>query len=83
LDGSCQTSSTGTFAGRIDGDRRDLFNEFEQLRFSCSGVTKQEDVDVSTQAHSVWKDLLGATEQKASNRLFDIYGLGEREGYVR
>ena len=48
LDGSRETCCGGAFARGVDCNRGDFLDEFEELRLCCSGVAKEEDVDVSS-----------------------------------
>lgn len=73
LDGSGETGGGGTFTGGVDGNWGDLFNEFEELGFGGTGVTEEEDIDVSTELHAVGEDLFGTTEEEECNSFFDIF----------
>ena len=72
LDGRCQTCCGGSLAGCVDGDRGYFLDELEELGLRCSGITEEKDVDVPTELHAVWENLLRSTKQEAGDRILDI-----------
>jgi len=57
LDRGGETGGGTAFAGGVDGDGGDFFDEFEKLGLGGSGVAEQEDVDVASELHAVGQDL--------------------------
>jgi len=62
LDGGGETGCGGAFAGGVDCNGGDFFDEFEELGFCCTGVPEEENVDVAPEFHAIWEDFLGAAE---------------------
>lgn len=73
LNRSGETGGGRTFARGIDGDWGNLFNEFEKLGFSGTGVSEEEDVNITTELHAVGKDLFRAAEEEECDGFFDVF----------
>lgn len=57
---------------RRDATRTYLLDELEQLRLGRSGISEQQNVDVSSKPHSIGKNLLASSEQQAGDGLLDV-----------
>lgn len=68
-----ETSSGGTFAGGIDGDWGNFFDEFKELGFSGTGVSEEEDVDVTTELHAVGKNLFRAAKEEECDGFLNVF----------
>jgi hypothetical protein len=52
-----------------------LFYEFQKLTFGSTRITEEQYVDIPSQPHPVWQDLLAPSEQQARDRLLDVCGV--------
>lgn len=73
LDGCCETGRGGAFAGGVDCDWGDFFDKLEKLGFGGTRVTKEEDIDVATELHTIWEDFLGTAKEEEGDSFFDIF----------